>query len=113
MFFHSNVSVLTLSTAEEVHNAPKAIPRAMIWSVIYNGIMGMVAIITIVAHATDFMQILAGSSQYPILAILTNGLQDKRTATGIVSIFPIWPRCLTRSHTSTHTTTKDMKPKLT
>ncbi|KAI9671716.1 MAG: hypothetical protein M1831_003244 [Alyxoria varia] len=74
--------------AEEVHNAPKAIPRAMIWSVIYNGIMGMVAIITIVAHTTDIKQVLAEPSGYPILSILTNGLQDKRTATGLI-IIPI------------------------
>ncbi|KAL3459506.1 amino acid/polyamine transporter I [Aspergillus heterothallicus] len=55
--------------SEEVHNAPRAVPRAMIWGTVINGIMAFAYILCVLYYMGPYLSALATPTGYPIIEI--------------------------------------------
>jgi choline transport protein len=72
--------------SEEAHNAPVNIPRAMIWSVVINGLAAFAYILTILYAITDINQVLTigTNTGYPIIGVFQQATNNQRAATAML-----------------------------
>jgi choline transport protein len=82
--------------SEETHNAPKNIPRAMIYSVIINGLAGFAYSITILYCITDVNAIFETPTGFPIIVVFLQGTTNNTRAVtammiAIILIFAMAP----------------------
>ena len=79
--------------SEETHNAPINIPRAMVGSIIINGLAAFAYILTVLYSITDVNTVLTIGTDtgYPIIGVFQLGTKNNKAATamlcGIVTIF--------------------------
>lgn len=72
--------------AEELKNAPKILPRAMLWTIVANGAMGLITIITFLYTMGDLETILSTPTGYPIIAVFYGAAGNNGGATALTSI---------------------------
>jgi choline transport protein len=72
--------------SEETHRASVNIPRAMIWSVVINGIAGFGYILTVLYAITDINEVLTVGSNtgYPILGVFQQATSNPHAATAML-----------------------------
>jgi choline transport protein len=72
--------------SEEAHNAPVNIPRAMIWSVVINGLAAFAYILTILYAITDINQVLTigNNTGYPIIGVFQQATNNQHAATAML-----------------------------
>jgi choline transport protein len=72
--------------SEETHHASVNIPRAMIWSVVINGIAGFGFILTILYAITDIDEVLTigGNTGYPIIGVFQQATSNPHAATAML-----------------------------
>lgn len=79
--------------SEETHRAPVNIPRAMIWSVVINGVAAFAYILTILYAITDINEVLTigTNTGFPIIGVFQLATSNTRAATamlcGVIIIF--------------------------
>jgi len=71
--------------SEETYNAPKNIPRAMMWSVVINGLAGFAYILTILYSITDADTVLSTPTGYPIIAVFIEATNSTKAATAMLT----------------------------
>ncbi|KAK1064565.1 hypothetical protein LTR74_008567 [Friedmanniomyces endolithicus] len=58
--------------SEELKDASLQLPKAMMWAILGNGVMGIAMLITFCFCITDLEALLSDGSQYPIIQVLFN-----------------------------------------
>ncbi|KAK3323115.1 GABA permease [Cercophora scortea] len=79
--------------AEELRNASKSLPRAMLAGMLVNGAMGLVMIITFCMLLGDVEQVLATPTGQPFIQVFYNAVQNKAAATAMTSLMIIITAC--------------------
>jgi len=66
--------------SEETHRAPLSIPRAMIWSVVINGVAGFVFILAVLYAITDINEVLTigTNTGYPIIGVFQQATNNQQ-----------------------------------
>lgn len=75
--------------AEELKNAPKVLPRAMMWTVIANGGMGLIMLVTFLYTMGDVDAALASPTGYPIIEVFRNATGSNSGATALTSVLVV------------------------
>jgi choline transport protein len=72
--------------SEEAHHASVNIPRAMIWSVVINGIAGFAYILTVLYAITDINEVLTigNNTGFPIIGVFQQATGNPRAATAML-----------------------------
>jgi choline transport protein len=72
--------------SEETHHASVNIPRAMIWSVVINGIAGFGYILTVLYAITDINEVLTigNNTGFPIIGVFQQATGNPRAATAML-----------------------------
>ena len=72
--------------AEETHHASVNIPRAMIWSIVINGITGFGFILTVLYAITDINEVLAigTNTGFPIIGVFQQATGNPHAATAML-----------------------------
>lgn len=65
-----------LSPAEEVENAGRSIPKAVMWSVYLNAAMGLVMAVTMCFCLGDLSEIVNAATGYPFIQVFYNATQS-------------------------------------
>ncbi|KAF2759192.1 putative GABA permease [Pseudovirgaria hyperparasitica] len=73
--------------AEEIRDASKIVPRAMITTVLVNGLLGFVMVITFCFCITDLPAALDSRTGFPFIEVFHAATDSKAGATAMVSIF--------------------------
>jgi choline transport protein len=92
---------LTDITAEEVRDASKVVPRVMISTVILNGIMGFVMVVTFCFCITDLQAALDTSTGYPFIEVFYAATNSKAGTTVMVLILVLLIVCCCISQLAT------------
>ncbi|KAK5056772.1 hypothetical protein LTR84_012304 [Exophiala bonariae] len=71
--------------SEESYNAALNVPRAMIWSVIINGLAGFAYILTVLYSITDTEAVLATPTGFPIIAVFLQATNNQKAATAMMT----------------------------
>ena len=71
--------------SEETYNAPKSIPRAMIYSVIINGTAGFAYVVAVLYSITDLNALFNTPTGYPIIAVFQQATHNNRAATAMMT----------------------------
>ena len=74
---------------EEIKNATVVVPRAMIWSIVINGILGFGMLLAILICIGDLDTILSTPTGYPFMAIFLQNTQSQSGALTMVAIIVI------------------------
>lgn len=72
--------------AEELKNAPKVLPRAMLWTIIANGGMGFIMLVTFLYTMGDIEVALASPTGFPIIEVFRSATGSNGGATALTSI---------------------------
>jgi choline transport protein len=72
--------------SEELQDASKTLPRAMISTVAFNGVLGFVMLITFCFCLGDIDSVLSTPTGYPFIQVFYNATLSKRGATAMTSI---------------------------
>ncbi|KAK5943161.1 hypothetical protein PMZ80_004167 [Knufia obscura] len=75
--------------AEELKNAPKILPRAMLCTVVGNGIMGFITLVTFLYTMGDVDAALASPTKFPIIEVFRNATNSNGGATDLTSILVV------------------------
>ena len=75
--------------AEELKNAPKILPRAMMWTIVANGAMGFIMLVTFLYTMGDLETALMSPTGYPIIEVFRNATGSNGGATALTSILVI------------------------
>ena len=67
--FSSTRDALTCTIAEEIKNASETLPRAMLWGVGLNAILGYITIFTLCFTVTDPQRLLDSDTGYPFIQL--------------------------------------------
>ncbi len=72
--------------SEETHHAAVNIPRAMVWSIIINGICGFAYIVTVLYSIIDVDAVLTNGAAtgFPIIEVFHQATQNSRAATAMM-----------------------------
>jgi choline transport protein len=72
--------------SEETHRAPVNIPRAMVWSVVINGVAAFAYILTILYAITDINSVLTigANTGFPIIGVFQLATNNTRAATAML-----------------------------
>lgn len=72
--------------SEETHRAPINIPRAMMWSVVINGVAAFAYILTLLYAITDISQVLTigNDTGFPIIGVFQLATNNKNAATAML-----------------------------
>ena len=65
-------SQLTFTPAEEISEAARTLPKAIMWSTYLNSILGFAIVVTLVFTWGDMQAIAATPTEYPFLAVFNN-----------------------------------------
>ncbi|RMD41004.1 hypothetical protein DV735_g4103, partial [Chaetothyriales sp. CBS 134920] len=79
--------------AEELKSASKILPRAMIWTILVNGILGFVMLVTFLYTLGDLELDLASPTGYPIIQVFLTATNSGGGATGLTVILVILGVC--------------------
>ncbi|KAK0622073.1 amino acid/polyamine transporter I [Bombardia bombarda] len=79
--------------SEELRNASKTLPRAMIATMLVNGSMGLVMIVTFCMMVGDVEEVLATPTGQPFIQVFYNAVQNKAGATVMTSIILVITVC--------------------
>ncbi|RMZ82153.1 hypothetical protein DV738_g1844, partial [Chaetothyriales sp. CBS 135597] len=79
--------------AEELKSASKILPRAMIWTIVVNGILGFVMLVTFLYTLGDLEQDLASPTGYPIIQVFLTATNSGGGATGLTIILVVLGVC--------------------
>ncbi|KAL2424387.1 Choline transport protein [Exophiala dermatitidis] len=71
--------------SEEAYDAPKNVPRAMIWSVVINGTAAFAYILTILYAITDTDAVFETPTGYPIIAVFLQATNSQKGATAMMT----------------------------
>ncbi|KIX09250.1 uncharacterized protein Z518_00329 [Rhinocladiella mackenziei CBS 650.93] len=71
--------------SEEAYDAPRNVPRAMIGSVIINGLAGFVYIVVILYAITDTDAVFETPTGYPIIAVFLQATNNQKAASAMIS----------------------------
>lgn len=72
--------------AEELKNAPKILPRAMLWTIFANGAMGLIMLITFLYTLGDLEAALQSPTGFPIIEVFYNATGSIGGATALTCI---------------------------
>ncbi|EXJ73826.1 uncharacterized protein A1O5_03588 [Cladophialophora psammophila CBS 110553] len=72
--------------SEELKNASKILPRAMVFTAIFNGTLGFIMVITFCYTVGNVEQVLSTPTGYPFIQVFYNATQSRAGATTMVSI---------------------------
>lgn len=75
--------------AEELKNAPKILPQAMIWTIFANGAMGLIMLITFLYTMGDITAALESPTGFPIIEVFRNATGSNAGATALTSILVV------------------------
>lgn len=75
--------------AEEIKNAPKILPRAMMWTIVANGGMGFIMLVTFLYTMGDVEAALASPTGFPIIEVFRNVTGSTGGATALTSILVV------------------------
>lgn len=75
--------------AEELKNAPKTLPRAMIWTVLANGGMGFIMVVTFLYTMGDPEVALASPTGFPIIQVFLGATGSNSATSALTSILII------------------------
>lgn len=75
--------------AEELKNAPKILPQAMIWTVLANGALGLIMLITFLYTMGDPAAALESPTGFPIIEVFRNATGSNSGATALTSILVV------------------------
>lgn len=87
--------------SEEIQNAAVVVPRAMVFTVLLNGAMGLGILFAILFCIGDVDSVLASPTGYPFMAIFEQGVGSEKGAQTMVSILVILVLCGTVSVVAT------------
>jgi choline transport protein len=77
--------------AEEVQDAGRNVPRAMIWSMVINGALAWIMVITFCFCVGDLAAVLATPTGYPFIQVFYNSTQSITGATVMAStVIAVW-----------------------
>ena len=82
------IDKLTYTTAEEIKNASETLPKAMLWGVGLNAILGYIAVFTICFCVTDPQALLDSDTGYPMIQLFYN-VTKSLTGTNIMTAIVI------------------------
>jgi len=82
-------TLLMLSPAEEVEDAGRTIPKAVMWSVYLNAAMGLVMAVTMCFCLGDLSEIVNAATGYPFIQVFYNATQSYAATNIIVTIMII------------------------
>lgn len=72
--------------AEELKNAPKILPRAMLWTILANGAMGFIMLITFLYTMGDVEAALESPTGFPIIEVFRGATGSNAGGTAMTSI---------------------------
>lgn len=75
--------------AEEIHNAPVVLPKALLRSIALNGFMGFTTVIVVLYCISDLDRALAENPQYPVISIFHQALGSVSGAAAMASMLVI------------------------
>ncbi|KAF2464360.1 amino acid transporter [Lindgomyces ingoldianus] len=75
--------------AEEVKSASKILPRAMMWTIMINGALGLVTLITFCYTVGDVESAITSPTGYPIIQVFYGATGSKASATGLSSLLVV------------------------
>lgn len=75
--------------SEELRNASKVLPRAMLTTVISNGCLGFVMLVTLLYTIGDLESVLGTATGYPIIQVFYNATLSNGGATGLTCILVV------------------------
>lgn len=75
--------------SEELRDASRTLPLAMIWTAAVNGALGFVAICTFVMVIGDLDEVLNSPTGYPFIQVFFNATHSKAGTSAMVAIFII------------------------
>ncbi|KAF1967063.1 hypothetical protein BU23DRAFT_660972 [Bimuria novae-zelandiae CBS 107.79] len=75
--------------AEEIQNAPRVVPKAILKSILINGLLGLALMITVLHCISDLEQALAKNSIYPIMSIFRQALGSVTRAAVMASLIVV------------------------
>ncbi|RMZ85432.1 hypothetical protein DV737_g752, partial [Chaetothyriales sp. CBS 132003] len=79
--------------AEELKSASKILPRAMIWTILVNGTLGFVMLVTFLYTLGDLDLDLASATGYPIMQVFLTATNSAGGASGLTVILVILGIC--------------------
>lgn len=72
--------------SEELRNASKSLPRAMLATLVVNGSLGLITAITFAYHAGDLEELLSTPTGFPFIQLYYNATGSKAGTTAMTSI---------------------------
>lgn len=78
--------MLTISAAEEIQDASVTLPKAIMWSVAPNAVLGLLVIVTLAFCSGDIEEVLATRTGEPFVQIFYNATGSKAGASCMVAI---------------------------
>ncbi|KAK5203633.1 hypothetical protein LTR41_010660 [Exophiala xenobiotica] len=79
--------------AEEVKNASKTLPRAMIWTIVVNGALGFLMLVTFLYTLGDLNEDLTSPTGYPIIQVFHTATGSAGGASGLTCVLIILNVC--------------------
>ncbi|KIX00815.1 uncharacterized protein Z518_09880 [Rhinocladiella mackenziei CBS 650.93] len=79
--------------AEELKNASKMLPRAMIWTIVVNGLLGFLMLVTFLYTLGDLDEDLASATGYPVIQVFNTATGSAGGASGLTCLLIILNIC--------------------
>lgn len=86
-------TALTLAAAEEIRDASRILPIAMMVTVVLNGVLGFVMLVTFCFCITDVQTALNTPTGYPFIAVFHNATNSNAGTTGMTCILIVLTVC--------------------
>ncbi|KAH8701089.1 amino acid/polyamine transporter I [Talaromyces proteolyticus] len=87
--------------AEEIRDASWTLPLGMVWTLIINGVTGLVMIITYAFCVGDIDEVLASSTGFPFIQVFLNATGSVQATTGLTILMMLLQFCATISNVAT------------
>jgi amino acid transporter len=88
-------------TAEEIKDASRVLPLAMVWTLILNGVTGFVMLVTYLFVVGDIQQITANPIIFPFIEVFLNATGSVGGATAMVVVIMVMQLCAAISNVAT------------
>jgi choline transport protein len=83
--------------SEEINNASRVVPRAMMFSIFLNGVLGFGMLIAILFCLGDLTTVLGTTTGFPFMAIFQQGVRSIAGATAMSAVITVLTICATIS----------------
>lgn len=87
--------------AEEIHDASRVLPVAMLWTLILNGVTGLIMTITFAFCLGDITAALTPKYNFTYIDVFYNSTQSRAGATIMASLITLMTLCSTISNVAT------------